>query len=579
MPRLIQFRVAKLLKLKPRHCLLLCVLLVSFLSVWNSNNNDSHETIPANSHASNTLQRSTANNNSPVCKDGCAFPDSPLHQSIFVYPNPHTEATLFAKFQSTTNATTTIEWPWILQRDKMRREGTFLLDETDPSLSQFALDLLVYELFTSPCACLRTHNPATAKLFFVPFLPSVFRRGGDAQWTLEAVPHTSIYEQALAKAMTGQSYDEWEQVFGLTSDYWKRHQGRDHVVVMPEPLHGLYHPPGKRGFHHYIKTQKQLAAPIVISVELSRTFQETYPQCFQKNIVLPYPNIDGRWFNGAWDRQTKRLQLEITPQQHQQSTTSRRPLWMYYDAGNHGECLALRQALKTDYDCEQQLEEPNAELLQTLAQRSRHEAFPMGMRLATFCPCPGGDSPSAKRMLDAILAGCIPVVLSKDFVWPFTSSSLSSNNNNTNSVGGALLNPHDFAIHLDAKQFMKPVYHKVANGSNVVCQRQTTAEPGQEESLSEYLRRTVSLSDIARLQRGVQKAAKLYAYYSVATTENNNNNPLRAGVLPTGGAAERLLEELAQRSAMGNKIWEDCQQEKASVTKRFGGKMITVNKC
>jgi hypothetical protein len=33
-----------------------------------------------------------------------------------------------------------------------------------------------------------------------------------------------------------------------------------------------------------------------------------------------------------------------------------------------------------------------------------------------LCPCRGGDTASAKRMFDAVLAGCIPVVSRARFV-------------------------------------------------------------------------------------------------------------------------------------------------------------------
>mmetsp|Transcript_5052 Transcript_5052/g.12594 ORF Transcript_5052/g.12594 Transcript_5052/m.12594 type:complete len:132 (-) Transcript_5052:3704-4099(-) len=45
-----------------------------------------------------------------------------------------------------------------------------------------------------------------------------------------------------------------------------------------------------------------------------------------------------------------------------------------------------------------------------------------------WAPCPGGDTPSAKRMFGAIQVGCIPVILSADFVW---RALMQENWNNT----------------------------------------------------------------------------------------------------------------------------------------------------
>ena len=38
-----------------------------------------------------------------------------------------------------------------------------------------------------------------------------------------------------------------------------------------------------------------------------------------------------------------------------------------------------------------------------------------------FCACPEGDSPSAKRQYDAILTGCIPVIVSDDLMYAYST--------------------------------------------------------------------------------------------------------------------------------------------------------------
>jgi Exostosin family len=579
------FRATKVPRVKPEHWFFgsLVVLFFGLLLAYHNSNSDSIVTLV------NPLDSQPLGRKENEKDTDCPFRNSSLYRSIFVYPNPHTDAALFAKFRSkifvattTANTISTIQWPWILQRDKIRRDGTFLYNIDNPPLTQFALDLVVYEMMTSSQSCLRTDNPDNAKLFFVPFLPSVFRRGGDEPWSHDAVPHTSIYEQALADAMTAKSFDGWESVFGLTSVYWKRRHGTDHFVIMPEPLHGLFHPSGKRGFHHYIKSQKQLWAPIVISVEVSKTFVDTYPKCTRKNILVPYPNIDGRWYNGEWDRRAADLLPQQAPQRQPtviSNGNNKRPLWLYYNAGNHGECRTLRQALEKDYVCEQQEQQrdskKNALIMQELSSRDRNESFPIGMRLATFCPCPGGDSPSAKRMFDAVLAGCIPIILSEDFVWPFASEEQKNTTVHQRSIKA--LNPSDFALRLDARQFLEPLYHtsRQANGT-MVCQRKNSHE-NQHKSLSEYVRQTVSEKQIAALQEGMLEAAKEYSYFEFSAT--SRNNPLQEGIVPSGGAAKRIVSELEHRSVMGSEYWIACQEEKAAVLKRMGGKMEKENKC
>lgn len=36
-----------------------------------------------------------------------------------------------------------------------------------------------------------------------------------------------------------------------------------------------------------------------------------------------------------------------------------------------------------------------------------------------FCLCPAGDTPSSARLFDAIVSGCIPVVVSDELEVPF----------------------------------------------------------------------------------------------------------------------------------------------------------------
>ncbi|KAK8593809.1 hypothetical protein V6N12_045882 [Hibiscus sabdariffa] len=46
-------------------------------------------------------------------------------------------------------------------------------------------------------------------------------------------------------------------------------------------------------------------------------------------------------------------------------------------------------------------------------------AAQMGMRTSTFCLSPAGDTPSSARLFDAIVSGCIPVIISDELELPF----------------------------------------------------------------------------------------------------------------------------------------------------------------
>ena len=44
----------------------------------------------------------------------------------------------------------------------------------------------------------------------------------------------------------------WLKVFNVTDKYWKRHNGSDHIIVMPAPVTNFRHQSNMRGFFHYV---------------------------------------------------------------------------------------------------------------------------------------------------------------------------------------------------------------------------------------------------------------------------------------------------------------------------------------
>jgi len=167
--------------------------------------------------------------------------------------------------------------------------------------------------------------------------------------------------------------------------------------------------------------------------------------------------------------------------------------------------------------------------------------FGLGMRLSTFCPCPGGDSPSAKRNFDAILAMCIPVVVTDEFVWPFSKEFDPQ----------LELDPSEFSLRFNASR-----YH-TKSLDPATCQpifnndTQTNAT-GMQADLE-----AISPDTILKLRMGLEKARYLYSWY--ATKDKLPINLLQQRVLPDGGTAHMLVKLLAER-ATGEK-WAACQQE------------------
>ena len=478
---------------------------------------------------------------SPTSKNedtDCPFRDSPIYRKVYVYPNyGDIENGWHGDILSTAgqDLTTLPRWPF-LDIDESSRQNAAAHYNIKSQIVQYTTELLVREIMINPKSCLRTYNPEEATLFYVPYLPSAeFHTGHDRKSNYS----TSPYGQAITDIIDNNNYEGWEQLFGLTAKYWKRRQGADHILVFSEPMHGLYHPRSRRGNFHFIHSQKQLKPPIVISVELSTTFTEMYPKCAAKNILMPYPNTDGGWFNGALKNQAiqQSIQANLTtmtstaalPVEKEQSDETSRPVAQFYSAGHHGTCKKLRQAMTQDYKkCS-----PSYKILTGQLSAGNHA---LGMHLSTFCPCPGGDSPSAKRHFDALIAGCIPIILSHDFVWPFTNEFDPKID----------LDPSSFSLRMLAQDYDTPLLN------HSTCQPLDQERPGLQVNLED-----ISAKEIAKLRKGVEEARRLYTWYSF--DKDLPENPLREGVLPDGGAAHQLVKMLAERAA--GAMWPACEEE------------------
>ena len=492
------------------------------------------------SDADLVLEALTASRDDPDVD--CPFRKSSIYRKIFVYPSlgdSHwSEPILSDHGRRMTTIPSSDAWPWLVYDAQARANATSHYD-IDGQHVQYATELLVRELMTNADSCLRTFDPDEADLFYVPYLPSMeFHQGSKTALDYS----TSKYGQAIMDILYQHNYTAWEHVFGLTAEYWRRRNGSDHILVFSEPLHGLLHTRNKRGHFHYIRTQQQTAAPIVISVELSASFVAEYPHCSRSNILMPYPNTDGRVFNGVFQREAlemaEAVQRNLSSMAGAMSTRDaetyshpnarHRPATVFYSGGNHGTCPAVRRNLEKEvYHCSKSFSVYHKHV----SRRPHH-----GMWLSTFCPTPGGDSPSAKRMFDAILMGCIPVVLSHDFVWPFTKDFDSSVD----------LDPESFSVRMNASDFESPVVNYKS------CQSVNPLRPGILDRLKQ-----IPQSEIERLQLGLANVANSYAWYQRA--ESLPDNPLRDGVLPTGGTAYRLVHELELR-ARGVR-WPACKRE------------------
>jgi hypothetical protein len=419
-------------------------------------------------------------------------------------------------------------WPWLEMNEQFRKQKVLIYSVKYNEMNHFSLEQYVHDIMTHPKSCLQTSDPEKATLFYVPHMETMHWRGLES---LRQLPKDWVkkkmtpYGAALLAAIDGK-YDLWEDTYGLTTHYWKRKHGADHFFVMAEPCNGLLHISGARGNTNYVKTQRQNRPPIIISHELSATYVRMYPKCATKNIVMPYANIDGKWFRGDFEQEAKAvLPVFLTEaNESQNAKDDGRPILVHYRAGAHGPCKTLRRGLARNHRCGKSFKKLLGKQISLQVQK----------HLSKFCPCPAGDSPSARRMNDAVVAGCIPVVLSTDYVWPLSTDVDPTSN----------INPSTFSVRLNFSDFGRPMF----DGER--CQR-----VDGNLTLEEYLE-TIPSSEIRRLQEGMRKVAPQFEYYQ---RRNMSDTPLSDRLLPDGGAAHALVRELSKR-AVENR-WAQCQEE------------------
>ena len=397
------------------------------------------------------------------------------------------------------------------------------------------------DFFTQFCG--RTFNPLEADYFYLPLIRDAeYRHTLGSKGAAKRQPSTT--EQALLDIVEKGQSSKWTKLFNTTDKYWFAKGGSDHIIAMPAPVTNFRHETGKRGFFHYMS---HLYPPIFLGVEYSLSFVKEYPICSTlKNIVLPYPTTDPDLFSG-------KLHAEFI----------NRTALLYYAGGMHGDCVAVRRAMKSLILNSTAIPGIVPDVRTVQAEREH------GFRAATFCPVPVGDSPSSKRMYDVLNFGCIPVVLSDDLVWAFTRQT------------GGPVDHESFSLQMPQAvvQFPAEALLRKFNNSRSLLGRlpdgtmtydilHASHSTGGSFQDGNYVNpliqilRGVSQGNIEALRAGVESAAPKFRYYRL--NSSMTDIPTSTRLIPQGGAIEMLAMQLSMRKALGlDNIKEQCLAERA----------------
>ncbi|KAJ0078615.1 hypothetical protein Patl1_23834 [Pistacia atlantica] len=168
---------------------------------------------------------------------------------------------------------------------------------------------------------------------------------------------------------------------------WKRSGGRDHIL----PVH---HPWSFKSVRRYMKN----AIWLLPDMDSTGNWYKPGQVSLEKDLILPYvPNVDFCDAKCVSESESKRSTLVFFRGR------------LKRNAG--GKIRAKLVAELTGAD--------HVDIEEGTAGEGGKVAAQNGMRRSIFCLSPAGDTPSSARLFDAIVSGCIPVIVSDELELPF----------------------------------------------------------------------------------------------------------------------------------------------------------------
>uniref|UniRef100_A0A7N0TZB0 Exostosin GT47 domain-containing protein n=2 Tax=Kalanchoe fedtschenkoi TaxID=63787 RepID=A0A7N0TZB0_KALFE len=213
----------------------------------------------------------------------------------------------------------------------------------------------------------RVQKQEDADLFYVPFFTTI------SFFLLEKQDCKALYRDAL-KWVTDQPA-------------WNRSGGRDHIF----PIH---HPWSFKSVRKFVKK----AIWLLPDMDSTGNWYKPGQVYLEKDLILPYvPNVDFCDAKCASDTAPKRSNLLFFRGR------------LKRNAGGK-----IRSKLGAELNGVE-----GVVIEEGTAGEKGKVAAQNGMRKSIFCLSPAGDTPSSARLFDAIVSGCIPVVVSDELELPF----------------------------------------------------------------------------------------------------------------------------------------------------------------
>ncbi|KAF5450697.1 hypothetical protein F2P56_031026 [Juglans regia] len=213
----------------------------------------------------------------------------------------------------------------------------------------------------------RVDRQEEADLFYIPFFTTI------SFFLLEKQQCKALYRDAL----------NWV----TDQPAWKRSGGRDHIL----PVH---HPWSFKSVRKFMKN----AIWLLPDMDSTGNWYKPGQVFLEKDLILPYvPNLD------------------LCDAKCLEESYSKRTTLLFFRGRlkrNAGGKIRAKLVAELSGARDVIIEEGTA-------GEGGKEAAQNGMRRSIFCLNPAGDTPSSARLFDAIVSGCIPVIVSDELELPF----------------------------------------------------------------------------------------------------------------------------------------------------------------
>lgn len=168
---------------------------------------------------------------------------------------------------------------------------------------------------------------------------------------------------------------------------WQRSEGRDHVI----PVH---HPWSFKSVRSFVKK----AIWLLPDMDSTGNWYKPGQVYLEKDVILPYvPNVD------------------LCDSKCVSETQSKRSILLFFRGR-----LKRNAGGKIRSKLVEELKGAEGIVIEEGSAGAQGKtAAQDGMRKSLFCLSPAGDTPSSARLFDAIVSGCIPVIISDELELPF----------------------------------------------------------------------------------------------------------------------------------------------------------------